>query len=556
MSHPNSTSPAIRKIRARLRHYTRPFVWGSVLILGLLTLLIWEFSQNPEQFYLFSLEEDEEMELGNELEGEMGMSPEDSAIAADIDSSSVLINDLKQIQPPPSLTLPTPRNSNRRSSSRRSPSNPAQSPINRGLGGVEDPNQNGEDLYKLPELSILPPSNNEANGTSEELPEVSVLGVPTPPENSNGTPPPPGNRLGIYSGSVNNFETPDLSRLPVSPLQSAMDRLYSPDNSTDGDRNPDNPEGSQERESTPQEQSNRRNSGENRPNAPENRANSGSQTAPNSSGNTPQRTPTPNGTPQNAANPSANPLQPGSNNPYGTPLSSPSPYGNSPQLTPIPNITPETLLNPYPVEGSVLNQPSGDPNQVITPRLPGEISPTYTVDYSEDYNSPNNYQTLPATPLTPNSIPTNAYEYLLQLRGTQVPLAPTAPSAVPLAPNNLGTARDLTPNSSIYQPPTNQPVGNSPAVSPPVSPGAQPLPLNQPSQPPSPSSLNPATNVPINQPVNPPSVQSTPVDNSSLNLNRETPGVQPLQPIQPFSVPNSVPGRHIGGGNINTFSNP
>ncbi|HEY9835619.1 MAG TPA: hypothetical protein V6D27_01775 [Vampirovibrionales bacterium] len=547
MSQLNSTSPAIRQIRARLRYYTRPFVWGSVLILGLLTLLIWEFSQNPEQFYLFSLEEEEEMELGNELEGEMGMSPEDSAIAADIDSSSVLINDLKQIQPPPQLPLPTPRNSNRRSSSRRSPSNPVQSRPNRNLAPVQDPNQTGEDLYKLPELSILPPSDN---ATSEELPEVSILGVPTPPENTTQTPPLLGNRLGISTGSVNNFETPDLSRLPVSPLQSAMERLYAPDNSTEGDRNPDNPEASQGPESSPQEESNQGRSAANRPNTPENPANSGPQTSPNSLGNSPQPTQTRNGTPQNAANSSRNLPQPGPNNPYGTPLSSPSPYGNPSQLTPTPNITPETLLNPYPVEGSVLNQPSLDPNQVIIPRLPGEISPNYGVDYSEDYPNPNTYQPLPSAPLIPNSIPTNAYEYLLQLRGEQVPLAPPAPTTVPLAPNNLGTATDLTPNSSIYQPPTNQPVGNSPAVSPPVSPGVQPL--NQPS----PSSPNPATNLPINQPVNPPSVQSTPVDNSSLNLNRETPGVQPIQPIQPFSVPNSVPGRHIGGGNINTFSNP
>lgn len=550
MSHPKLRSPAVRKIRAKLRNYTRPFVWGSVLILGLLTLLIWEFSNNPERFYLFSLEAElaelaeleelEELEVGNEPSGGVGISPEDSAIAAEIDSSSVLINDLNQIQPPVQLPLPTPRNSNRSSPSRRSQPTPLPSSTNRGLEREQDANQNWEDLYKLPELSILPPLDDP---TSEELPEVSILGVPTLPEPNNGTPPPPGNPLGIYSGGVNNFQAPDLARLPVSPLQSAMDRLYSPNNSTNGDRNPDNPQVSQGGDSTPQRASNRQSSAENRPNPTQNPANTESQTSPTPSGNTPQPAPTPNSTTQNGANPYANPIPPGPNNPYGTPLNSPSPYGNSPQPAQMPNSNPG-------VQESLSNQPSVDPNRPITPRLPGEMSPTYTVDYFEDDNNPNNYQPLPATPLVPNSTPTNAYEYLLRSRRQPVPVAPPAPTAVPQTPNNLGTAEDLTPNSSLYQPPSNQPVGNSPAV----SPGVQPL--NQPNNLPSPSPLNQPTNVPTYQPVNPPSVQSPPVDNSGLNLNRDTPEVQPIQPIQPFSVPNSTPGRHIGGGNINTFSNP
>ncbi len=468
------------------------------------------------------------------------MSPEDSAIAAEIDSSMVLLNDLKQMQPPLPIPLPTPSNNNRRSRSTRSQRIPLPSSTNRGVEGEQDPNQNWEDLYNLPELSILPPLDNP---TSEELPEVSILGVPTVPEPSNGTPPPPGNRLGIYSGRVNNFQAPDLTRLPVSPLQSAMDRLYSPNNSTSGDRNPDNPEASQT-------ESNRGSSAENRPNPTQNPANSGSAPSPTPSRNTPQPAQTPNATPQNGTNPYANPIPPGPNNPYGTPLNSPSPYGNSPQPAQMPNRTPETLPNSYPVEGSGSNPSSVDPNRPITPRLPGEMSPNYTLDYSEDDNNPNNYQPLPPSPLAPNSNPTNAYEYLLRLRGGQVPLAPTLPPPAPQAPNNLGTATDLTPNSSIYQPPSNQPVGNSPAV----SPGVQPR--NQPNNLPSPSPLNQPSNIPTYQPINPPSVQSPQLDNSGLNLNRDTPGVQPIQPIQPFSVPNSTPGRHIGGGNINTFSNP
>lgn len=563
MSHPKPTSPAVRKIRAKLRNYTRPFVWGSVVILGLLTLLIWEFSNNPERFYLLNLEEEEEeLEVGNEAEGLMEISPEDSAIAADIDSSAVLLNDLNQQQPLPQIPLSNPRNFNGRSPSTRSQPNRTQSAPKLSLEGSPEANPNPENLSNLPELSILPPTEDAAS-ESEALPELSILGVPTPPENSNGTPPPPGNRLGIYSGGVNNFETPDLSRLPVSPLQSAMDRLYSSNNSTRGDRNSDpteetqgrestdNPQARPEQGSTPQRASNQQSSGENRPNTPQNSANTGSQTSPNSARTTPQPTQTPNGTPQNAANPYGNSFQPGANNPYGTPLTSPTPYGNTPQPAQIPNRTPGTLPNSYSGEESRATQPSVDPSQPIAPRLPGEISPSYTVDYSEDYSNPNNYQPLPATPLAPNSNPTNAYDYLLRSGGQPVPLAPPAPTAAPSAPNNLGTARDLTPNSEIYESPSNPPVGNTPAV----SPGVQPL--NPPTRDrPSPSSLNPGRNVPTSEPLNPPSVQSPQVDTSSLNLKPDTPTVQPIQPIQPFSVPNSVPGRHIGGGKINTFSNP
>lgn len=487
------------------------------------------------------------MELGNESDGVRRLSPEDSAIAADIDSSALLLNDLKQMESPPPIPLPPPSNSNRRSRSTRSQPTPLPSSTNRGLEGEQDANQNWEDLYNLPELSILPPLDPP---TSEELPSLSILGVPTVPETSNGTPPLPGNSLGLSSGGLNNYQGPDLTRLPVSPLQSAMDRLYSPNIGTNGDRNPDNAdEASQGRESTPERESNRGSSAENRPNPAQNPANSGSQTSPNPSGNTPQPAQTPNNIPQNGPNPYANPIPPGPNNPYGTPLTSPSPYGNSPQPAQMPNSTPGNLPSSGGVQESLSNPSSGDPNRAITPRLPGEISPTSTLDYSTDDNL-NPYQPLPVIPAVPNSNPTNAHEYLWRSAGEQVPVAPTAPTAVPQAPSNLGTATDLTPNSSIYQGPTNNPVGNSPTV----SPGVQPL--NQPNNLPSPSPLNQPTNVPTYQPLNPPSIQSPQMDNSGLNLNRNTPGVQPIQPIQPFSVPNPTPGRHIGGGNINTFSNP
>jgi hypothetical protein len=530
MSHPKPTPDSIRKIRAKLRNYTRPFVWGSVLLLGLLTILIWEFSENPERFYLFSLDDQEDEDIANQPEGWMRISAEDSGIAADIDSSSVLLSELNQMQPPPELTLPTSTQANRRSPSSRSQPNPTPSASNPGLDTGAAPDSNWEDLYQLPELSILPSLENPS---SSDLPQLTVSGIPT------GS----GNGLGISSSPLNNFETPEMTRLPVSPLQSAMDRLYAPNPSTSGDRNSDQTAEAQGSESTPQSESNRGNSSGNRPNA--------AQTSGNPSGNSPQSAQTSNGNPQNnglnPANPYGNPPQP--TTPYGTPLNSPSPYSNTTQPVPTLEGTPQNSPNPYLVQESNPNLGSPTQNQPVLPQLPGEISPDYGMDYTQ-----NNYQPLPSIPLTPDSSPTNAYDYLLRSGGESVPLVPPAPPAVPLAPNNLLMPSSQTPNSSIYESPRN----DSSVIPSEGFPGVQPL--NQPSDRFNSSNLNPSLNQPNNfptsQPVTPPSVQSPPLDNSGLNLNPRTPELQPIQPIQPFSVPNPTPGRHIGGGNINTFSNP
>ncbi len=505
--------------------------------------MIWEFSQNPERFYLFTLDNDEELDIEEEPQGWTGISIEDSGIAADIDSSSVLISDLNQMQPLEEMQIPRRgTNSNLRALGARPQQKGTPPPPNRDVGTVEGLNPQGEDLYNLPELSLLPP----LDPSSQELPSLSVPGMPTLSGNAIETPPLPGSRLGIYSGSVNNFQTPDVTQLPVSPLQAAMDRLYSPKASTSGDRNSDDTQETQSSESTPQQQSNQGetnqgSSPENRPNSPQNPANSGSPTSPSPYGNTPQPAQTPNGTPQNVSSPSGNTAQ-SPQSPYGTSPTSPSPYGNTPQPTQTLNGTPP---NPYLVEEFSPNRGYIDPNVPITPRLPGEISPSYGVDYTE-----NNYQPLPSIPPVLNSNPTNAYDYLLRSGGELVPLAPGAPTAVPLPASNLETPSYQAPNSAVYQTPSNQPMGNSPSV----SPGVQPL--NQPGDRPSPSSVNSPTNVPTYQPLNPPSVPSPPMDSSGLNLNTDTPGVQTLPPIQLFSVPNSIPGRYIGGGNINTFSNP
>ena len=65
----------------------------------------------------------------------------------------------------------------------------------------------------------------------------------------------------------------------------------------------------------------------------------------------------------------------------------------------------------------------------------------------------------------------------------------------------------------------------------------------------------------INQPLVPTTTQTLPSTNGVTNSNVVSPGTQ-VAPNQvqnapaPFSIPRNPPGRNIGGGQINTFSNP
>jgi len=115
-------------------------------------------------------------------------------------------------------------------------------------------------------------------------------------------------------------------------------------------------------------------------------------------------------------------------------------------------------------------------------------------------------------------VPQNPYQTNLSGFGaapTALPAAlPTVPPPVPLAPN-LGV-----PDSRVINPQFSPNSANSQYQQ------EQPSQLNLPDR---------------------PNFGSVP-----LNANQ---GQQPIQP-QPFSVPRQIPGRYIGGGEINTFANP
>ncbi|NER05902.1 MAG: hypothetical protein F6K17_26595, partial [Okeania sp. SIO3C4] len=95
MSTPNKKLPnSIRYFRARFSHLTKPLVWGPIAVASLVLLFAWELTVHPE--WLTLEDDDDSATSGNTITE--NLSPEEISIISDIDSSSVLIEDLKNIE--------------------------------------------------------------------------------------------------------------------------------------------------------------------------------------------------------------------------------------------------------------------------------------------------------------------------------------------------------------------------------------------------------------------------------------------------------------------------
>lgn len=107
-----------------------------------------------------------------------------------------------------------------------------------------------------------------------------------------------------------------------------------------------------------------------------------------------------------------------------------------------------------------------------------------------------------------------------------------------------GLPMPTTPNQGSTGLPTNtiQPIPNAYTTL--TNPSPYGLPIDAGVAP----AVNPGMAIPVNVPIAAPVVpQVLPGTNAP---------VAPIQPEQPFTAPRPLPGRFIGGGNINTFSNP
>ncbi len=79
---------SVRYLIARLRHWTQPAVWAPLAVLCAGGFFIWEVTVHPERLSI----DGDEVATSNNPASLPGLSAEDTAIAAEIDSSPVLVN--------------------------------------------------------------------------------------------------------------------------------------------------------------------------------------------------------------------------------------------------------------------------------------------------------------------------------------------------------------------------------------------------------------------------------------------------------------------------------
>ncbi|NJR25607.1 MAG: hypothetical protein HC786_27440 [Richelia sp. CSU_2_1] len=451
MSRFNRFPPSVRYTIGRLRRWMQPGVWAPLAVMLVGGMFIWEVSVNPERL---SVDDKETARRSNNpASGEL--SADDSAIAADIDSLPVLVDELN------------------RSNSELSALN---SPLVKGKGLFDEIRTRGLDIPKppsvpkqavrdavVPELSLTnsvvtaigsDPQNINPSNSSTTAASIPASGVgqvpgigPIVPDLTTAAATLPQTAIGLNSAQ------PSPNSIPLSPLQAAMQKYQAanPNQATD---------------------------------------------APNSasSGILPDRTPA-SGLGSNSANllPAPATAQIGAN---------PASFQAAPTPLPVPTTTiisdSQQFLNP-----GATASPS---NSEWAPRQPE----------------------IPSTPAVPATValPRNPYQTNLSGSGwtgemQPVPL-PAIPSPAPQAPN----AGQLRLPGGIR---------DSRVVNPEFSPNSanSQYQQGQPSQ--------------WNLPAQQPNFGSVP-----QNANG---GGQPIQP-QPFAVPRQIPGRYIGGGEINTFADP
>ncbi|MGB3266416.1 MAG: hypothetical protein WBA89_20950 [Microcoleus sp.] len=215
---------SVRYLIARLRHWTQPAVWAPLAVLCAGGVFIWEVSVHPERLSI----DGEELAASNNPGSLPGLSAEESANAAEIDSLPVLIDQLNQsnsdlnllnspvvkgqglfneisargLQNPQPSSAPKQR-ANSRILSLPNLANPA--------AGV--PNNN-------PQNSSLPSSNATSalslSGSGALISGIKTIGSPESADTATGS-------LSQPSSGASSDQQND-NPLPLSPLQAAMQK--------------------------------------------------------------------------------------------------------------------------------------------------------------------------------------------------------------------------------------------------------------------------------------------------------------------------------------------
>jgi len=447
--------PTVRYLIARLRHWTQPAVWAPLAVLCAGGVFIWEVSINPERLSI-----DGKKEAASNNPAELpGLSAEDSAIAAEIDSLPVLVNQFNRSNSEfgllnssvvksqglfeeiraRGLEIPQPSSAPKQVASSRFV--PLPNLANPAVGAANNNPQN----------SSLP-SSNATSALSLSGSGGLMSGIRTIEPESGGT----ATATLSQASSGANSDKQNENSLPLSPLQAAMKKYV-------------------------------------------------------------------------VANTSATAAEAEKTADSATLLDRPA---SAPAATNAANLLPTTATaqagaNPVNIPAAL--PPLAAPTNTATKESQEFLNPTATVP--ESFAGLNSR--VPSLPeinagAATVALPKNPYQTNLSGSGFAPEVQPAAlpvatPSPTPLLPN-------------VGQSPFPSAIGGSKIISPQFSPNS----ANSEFQPSQPSQLN----LPPNQP------------NFGVVPQNTNQGVQPIQP-QPFSPPRSlVPGRYIGGGEINTFSNP
>ncbi|MEG3857768.1 hypothetical protein [Microcoleus sp. herbarium12] len=211
---------SVRYLIARLRHWTQPAVWAPLAVLCGGGLFIWEVSVHPERLSV----DGEEVAASKKQDSLPGLSAEDSAIAAEIDSLPVLVNQLNSSNSEQNLlNLATVKGKGLfneiRTGSLEIPQRPSapkpaatntfvslQNLQNSAVGTLNNNSPNSS-LPSLNATSALsPPSDSGLSWGNKTIAESENTPTASLPQAS----------LGPSSGKQND------NPLPLSPLQAAM----------------------------------------------------------------------------------------------------------------------------------------------------------------------------------------------------------------------------------------------------------------------------------------------------------------------------------------------
>jgi hypothetical protein len=222
---------SVRYLIARFRHWTQPSVWAPLAVLCAGGLFIWEVSVHPERL---SIDGEEAAADSNNRASLPGLSAEDSAIAADIDSLPVLVNQFNRSNSELNLFnssavkgkglfdeirtrgLEKPKPSSEQKSAATNTFVSLSNLQNPAIGTVNNNPQN----------SSLP-SSNPTSDLSLSGSGTTVSGIRTIEPESAGT---PEATLPEASGSGNSGKQND-NPLPLSPLQAAMKKYVAAETS-------------------------------------------------------------------------------------------------------------------------------------------------------------------------------------------------------------------------------------------------------------------------------------------------------------------------------------